>query len=454
MTFKSINPATGEAVAQHPAASEAHIEQALARAAAAAVEWAALPVAERSRLLRAAAAVLRERNESLARLITLEMGKLLREARAEVEKCATVLEFYAQEGPAWIADEPVGTDASRSYVSYAPLGTILAVMPWNFPFWQVFRFAAPALVAGNTALLKHAANVHLCALAIQEVFDAAGFPPGVFQNLLIGAERVAGVIHDPRVHAVSLTGSEAAGRKVAAVAGAALKKSVMELGGSDPFVVLADADLDFTIPEAVRARFTNAGQTCIAGKRFIVAEAIADEFVARLRGAIEQLRPGDPLDDGTTLAPLARADQREALHRQVTASVAAGARLVTGGGPLDRPGFFYAPTLLDRVVPGMPAYHEELFGPVALVLRARDETEALRLANDTPFGLGGSVWTRDSARGESLVRQIECGCAFVNGVVKSDPRLPFGGVKASGFGRELSHFGLREFVNARTVWVR
>jgi succinate-semialdehyde dehydrogenase/glutarate-semialdehyde dehydrogenase len=453
MAFKTINPATGELVAEHLGWGETEIERALALAATAAPAWATSPMGERSRLLRELAGLLRGRSDKLARLVTMEMGKLLREAQAEVEKCASGCEFYADHGPAFLADEPIASDAARSYVAYQPLGTVLAIMPWNFPLWQVFRFAAPALLAGNTALLKHASNVHLCSLAIQDLFHDAGFPAGVFQHLMIGASKVPRVIHDPRVHAITLTGSDAAGRKVAAEAGAALKKTVMELGGSDPFIVLGDADLDLTVPEAVKARFQNAGQSCIAGKRFIVVDAIADAFVARFKAAVEQLRPGDPMADATTLAPMVRADQRQALHEQVVASIARGAVAVTGGHPLAGAGFFYAPTILDRVAPGMRAYHEELFGPVAAVIRARDEADALRLANDSPFGLGGSIWTRDRARGEALALRLACGCAFVNGIVKSDPRLPFGGVKASGYGRELSRHGLHEFVNAKTVWV-
>jgi succinate-semialdehyde dehydrogenase/glutarate-semialdehyde dehydrogenase len=327
-------------------------------------------------------------------------------------------------------------------------------MPWNFPLWQVFRFAAPALVAGNTGLLKHASSSHLCAMAIQDIFDEAGFPPGVFQYLMVGAVEVKRIIHDPRVHAVALTGGEDAGRKVAAEAGAALKKSVMELGGSDAFIVLADADLDLTVGEAVKARFLNAGQSCIAAKRFILVGSIAAPFLTRFKVAVEALKPGDPMDEGTSLAPLATAEQRRALHEQVVSSLAKGAVVVTGGHAIEGPGFFYAPTILDHVKPGMAAYHEETFGPVASVLRVRDEEEALRVANDTPFGLGGSLWTRDVARGEALARRLQCGCAFVNGHVRSDPRLPFGGIKASGYGRELSRHGMREFVNAKTVWVR
>ena len=454
MAFRSINPADGATLKVIEAWSAAQVDDALAGAAAAATLWADTPLAQRCERLRALAWVLRERLDPLARLITREMGKLIGEARAEIEKCALGCEYYAGHAAAFLADEPIASDAGRSYVAYQPLGTVLAVMPWNFPFWQVFRFAAPALAAGNTALLKHASNVPQCALAIEELFEDAGILPGVFTTLMIESGQVAAVIEDPRVHAVTLTGSEAAGRQVAAAAGRALKKSVLELGGSDAFIVLADADLELAVKNAVAARFLNAGQSCIAAKRFIVEEAAADEFVERFRIGVEALRAGDPLDPATTLAPLARPDLRDELHRQVEASLARGAIAVTGCAPIPGPGNWYHASILDRVAPGMPACDEELFGPVAAVLRVRDAEEAVTFANASRFGLGGSVWTRDVTRGEQLARRLECGSAFVNGMVKSDPRLPFGGVKASGYGRELSHHGLREFVNAKTVWIR
>lgn len=454
MSFQSINPATGEVQASYPAWDAATLEQALTVAAAAAPAWAATPLAERCELMRRAAALLRERREALARTITLEMGKLRREALAEVDKSALGCEYYAEHGPAFLADEEITSDAGKSFIAWQPLGTVLAVMPWNFPLWQVFRFAAPALVAGNTGLLKHASNVPQCALAIEAVFRDAGFPAGVFRTLMIASAQVEGVIRDPRVHAVTLTGSEPAGRQVAATAGACLKKSVLELGGSDAFIVLEDADLDWTVQQAVTSRFLNGGQSCIAAKRFIVVDAVADEFLPRFRAAVEKLRAGDPMDEATTLAPLARPDLRDELHRQVSDSLAAGAVALTGCRPVAGSDTYYTPSILDQVRPGMRAYAEELFGPVAIVIRARDEAEAVRIANDSRFGLGGSVWTADSARGERIARQLECGCAFVNGLVKSDPRLPFGGIKASGYGRELSLLGLREFVNAKTIWVR
>jgi len=454
MAYTSINPATGERLREYPNWSAVEIENALSVVSNAALAWQATCIDERCALMSRAAEVLRGRRDELAELITQEMGKLFKEAQGEIDKCAWVCDYYADNGPSFLADEAIDTDAGKSLVAYQPLGTVLAVMPWNFPFWQVFRFAAPALVAGNTGVLKHASNVPQCALAIEAVFCEAGFPDGVFRTLMIGAAQVKGVIEDPRIHAVTLTGSEPAGREVAATAGAMLKKSVLELGGSDAFVVLEDADLAWAVQQAVASRYLNVGQSCIAAKRFIVVDAVADAFLERFKTAVETLVPGDPMAEATTLAPMARTDLRDALHRQVEASIAAGAKLVTGGHPLEGRGAFYAATILDQVQPGQPAYSEELFGPVAIVIRAHNEADALRIANDSAFGLGSSVWTADSARGEKLARQIEAGCCFVNGMVKSDPRLPFGGIKHSGYGRELSHHGIREFVNAKTLWIR
>jgi succinate-semialdehyde dehydrogenase/glutarate-semialdehyde dehydrogenase len=454
MAFTTVNPVSGELMAEFALWNETELEAALAQSAAASTRWQASRIEERSALMHRAAGILRARSEELAGLITLEMGKLLAEARAEVEKCAWVCDYYAAQAPAFLADEPIASDAGRSLIAYQPLGTVLAVMPWNFPFWQVFRFAAPTLMAGNTGVLKHASNVPQCALAIEAVFRDAGFPDGVFRTLLISAAQVEGVIRDARIHAVTLTGSESAGRQVAATAGAALKPSLLELGGSDPFIVLEDAELELAIGQAVASRFLNCGQSCIAAKRFIVVEGIAEEFVRRFAAAVAGLTAGDPTDPATTLAPMARHDLRDELHRQVVESVAAGAQLVTGGHPLERTGAYYAATILDRVTVGQRAYREELFGPVATVIRARDAADALRIANDTEFGLGASIWTADSARGEQLARQLQSGCAFVNGMVKSDPRLPFGGIKHSGYGRELSLLGIREFVNAKTIWIR
>jgi succinate-semialdehyde dehydrogenase/glutarate-semialdehyde dehydrogenase len=454
MSFQVINPATGETVKEIPAWDDANVEAAISQVAEATPAWANTPLSERCDLMHKAAQVLRDNKDEYARTITIEMGKLINDSRAEVEKCALVCDYYAEHGPEFLKDEPIASDAGKSYVAYLPLGSVLAVMPWNFPFWQVFRFAAPALVAGNTGLLKHASNVPESALAIEAVFHKAGFPEGVFRTLMIRASQVQKVIEDPRVHAVTLTGSEPAGRQVAATAGANLKKSVLELGGSDAFIVLEDADLDETVKIAVISRFLNTGQSCIAAKRFIVVDAIAEDFLTRFKAGAEALQTGDPLDEMTTLAPMARQDLRDELHQQVQDTVAAGAVAVTGCEPIEGAGAYYQPSILDGVQPGMRAYEEELFGPVAIVIRARDEEDAIRIANDSPYGLGGSIWTGDTARGERLARKMQSGATFINGLVKSDPRLPFGGVKNSGYGRELSHHGIHEFVNAKTIWIK
>lgn len=454
MSFAAINPVTGETITEIPDWDESTLDTALHQVAEATPAWAGLPIHERCELMRKAATVLRDNLDQYAALITQEMGKLINESKAEIEKCALGCEYYAEQGPAFLADEHIASDAGQSFVAYQPLGTVLAVMPWNFPFWQVFRFAAPALIAGNTGLLKHASNVPECALAIEDVFKQAGFPENVFRTLMIRAGQVQKVIEDPRVHAVTLTGSEPAGRQVASTAGACVKKSVLELGGSDAFIVLEDADLDEAVTVAVQSRYMNAGQSCIAAKRFIVVDAIAEDFLTRFKAAVEALHPGDPLDTNTTLAPMARSDLRDELHEQVTDTIAAGAEAVTGCDVVSGCGAYYQASILDRVEPGMRAYHEELFGPVAIVIRARDEDDAIQIANDSPFGLGGSIWTGDNARGERLARQLQSGAAFVNGLVKSDPRLPFGGVKNSGYGRELSLHGIREFVNAKTIWIK
>jgi len=454
MAFKSVNPATGEVIRVVETWNEAQLDRALAEVAAATPAWAAAGFEARAAVLRKVAGVLRARRDELARVITLEMGKLIGESRAEIDKCAWACDFYAEHAAAFLADELIDSDAGRSLVTCQPLGTVLAVMPWNFPFWQVFRFAAPALMAGNTGVLKHASNVPGCALAIEEVLVEAGLPANAFRSLMIPAGRVNRVIEDPRIHAVTLTGSEPAGRSVAAAAGAQIKKTVLELGGSDPFIVLEDADLDLAVPQAATSRFLNAGQSCIAAKRFIVVDAVAEAFLASFKAAVEARRHGDPLDESVTLAPMARHDLRDELHQQVVESIAGGAVAVTGCTPLAGAGAFYAASILDGVEHGMRAYREELFGPVAIVIRARDERHAIEIANASPFGLGGSVWTRDSARGERVARELQCGCAFVNGLVKSDPRLPFGGVKRSGYGRELGRHGIHEFVNAKTIWIR
>ena len=454
MVLTSQNPATGEVLKTYATHNAHEVEAILAAVAQAAAHWRERDIAARAALLKRTAAVLRARTADYARLITLEMGKPIKEARGEIEKCAWGCEFYADNAAAFLADEEIATDATRSLVAYQPLGTVLAIMPWNFPFWQVFRFAAPALMAGNTAVLKHAANVPQCALAVEGVFREAGLPENIFRTLLMESGRVEGIIKDPRIHAVTLTGSEAAGRQVAAQAGAQLKKTVLELGGSDAFVVLPDADLELAATVGVAARYLNGGQSCIAAKRFILTAAIHDEFLARFAAVAQRLKMGDPLNEATDIGPLARLDLRDALHAQVQDSIKAGATLVFGGDAVPGAGAFYTPAALDRVEPGMRAYREELFGPVAIVLRARDEKDALRLANDNRYGLGGSVWTRDLEKGERFARQFESGAAFVNGLVKSDPRLPFGGIKASGYGRELSAHGIREFVNIKTLWMR
>jgi succinate-semialdehyde dehydrogenase/glutarate-semialdehyde dehydrogenase len=453
MDYLSQNPATGDMLRIVPAWSDAELDRALQETAAGVPHWQETALTTRTALLARVAGVLRTGLDRYARCITEEMGKPLPEARAEVEKCASVCAFYAAEAPRWLADEPVDSDARRSGIAYPPLGTVLAIMPWNFPFWQVFRAAVPALVAGNGVLLKHAPNVPRCAEAIETVFLQAGLPAGVFRWLPIRPVQAERLIAGPHVQAVTLTGSERTGRRIAALAGAALKKTILELGGSDAFVVLADADLHRAVTTAVEARYQNCGQSCIAAKRFILVDAIADEFLERFRREVEALTVGDPLDEATRIGPMARADLREALHRQVTESVRIGAEPVLGGRPLEGPGFFYAPSILDRVRPGMPSHDEELFGPVAALIRVKDEADALAAANAHRLGLGGSVWTEDRERGEAFARRLQCGLAFVNGLVKSDPRLPFGGVKNSGYGRELGAFGLHEFVNVKTIWL-
>ncbi|MFY2765008.1 NAD-dependent succinate-semialdehyde dehydrogenase [Arenimonas sp. MALMAid1274] len=451
MSVENRDPWTGE-VRRHEPDDAAAIERALAAAERAFPAWSALALQERGAHLRRVAATLREQRDAIAGLMGAEMGKLRKEALAEIEKSAAACEYYAEHAGRYLADQAVPTEAARSYVRYEPIGCVLAIMPWNFPIWQVFRFLAPGLMAGNVALLKHATNVPRCADAIAGVLRDAGLPEGVFATLHIDSEQTAAVIGDARIKAVTLTGSEKAGRSVAATAGKHLKKCVMELGGSDPFVVLEDADLDQTVPMAVSSRFGNAGQTCIAAKRFIVVEAIADEFVRRFVQASAQLQVGDPRDEASTLAPMARADLRDELHKQVQASIAAGATALLGCEPGEGD-TAYPASVLDHVVPGMPAYHEELFGPVASILRVKDQAEAIRVANDTAFGLGASVWTRDATRGDAVARQLVAGACFVNAIVRSDVRLPFGGTRTSGFGRELAEHGIHEFMNIKTIYV-
>jgi succinate-semialdehyde dehydrogenase/glutarate-semialdehyde dehydrogenase len=454
MPIATTNPATGEVLRTFAPYDDARVEAALAAAERAAAAWRLVPAAERAAVVGRAADVLDRRREEFARLMTLEMGKPVQAARDEAAKCAAACRYYAEHGPRFVAPETlVDDDAGVGRVRYDPLGVVLAVMPWNFPFWQAMRFAAPAVAAGNVGLLKHASNVPQCALALEEVFREAGAPPGVFQTLLVGSSRVDALVADRRVAAVTLTGSEAAGAAVGAAAGRALKPSVLELGGSDPFVVLPSADLDAAARTAVAARAINNGQSCIAAKRFVVHADVYDAFVERFAGGVRALRVGDPLDGATQVGPLASAQIRDDLHGQVTRSVAAGARLVCGGAPLDGPGFFYAPTVLAEVTPDQAAAAEETFGPVGAVLRAADARDALRLANATPYGLGSSVWTRDAAEAALFEAGLDAGAVFVNGMVASDPRLPFGGVKRSGYGRELGAAGLRAFVNVKTVRV-
>ncbi len=451
--FRAVNPVTGEVLREITGHDAAEVEARLAAAADAFDAWRRVPIGERCDRVRAIAGALRRRAPEFARLMAEEMGKPIAQGEGEVEKCAGLCEWVADNAPSLLAAERRDADPAEAWVRFDPLGVILAIMPWNFPFWQVFRFTAPALAAGDTVLLKHAPNVPGCALAIEEAMRDAGFPPGCFANLFVGEARADELVADPRVAGVTLTGSERAGREVGAAAGRAVKRVVLELGGSDPFVVLEDADLDRALASAAFARTMNCGQTCIAAKRFVVHRRHAGAFEEGLRRAMEALKVGDPLDPATDVGPLAREDLADALDRQVRESVAAGARLVCGG---DRPagsGWFYPPTILADVRPGMPAADEETFGPVAAILTAKDDDEAIRLANATPYGLGASVWTKDSARGREIAAQIDAGCVFVNDFVKSDPRLPFGGVKLSGYGRELGREGLREFVNAKTVVV-
>ncbi len=453
MPIASVNPSTGETLRTFEPHDAAEIERRVSLAARLFPGWRATSFAERARRLSRAADLLEARKSEWGRIMTLEMGKPIGSAISEAEKCAWVCRFYAENAERFLADETVATDARRSYVRYEPLGAVLAVMPWNFPFWQVFRFAAPALMAGNVGLLKHASNVPQCALAIEEIFRDAGCPDGALQALLVGSERVPSLIDDPRVTAVTLTGSEGAGVSVGREAGAQIKKAVLELGGSDAFVVMPSADLAAAASTAVKARTINNGQSCIAAKRFIVHQEIAADFERLFVEKMAALKIGDPSDPSVEIGPLATPAIAAEVDDQVRRSVAAGARLVLGGKRLDRPGSFYAPTVLADVPANSPAAQEEIFGPVASLFRMKSLDEAIAVANQTRFGLGASAWTRDEAERERLIRDLEAGAVFINGMVKSDPRLPFGGIKKSGFGRELSAHGIREFVNVKTVWV-
>jgi succinate-semialdehyde dehydrogenase/glutarate-semialdehyde dehydrogenase len=453
--LKSVNPATGKIVETYESHSDKGVEKIINATDKFWHQWRTTSFSHRAIFMQNISSLLRTRKEELARLMALEMGKVLKEGISEIEKCAWVCDYYAQNAESFLENEFIETEAFRSFVSYQPLGTILAVMPWNFPFWQVFRFLAPTLMAGNTAVLKHASNVPGCAIAIEDLFREAGFPENVFRTLLIGSNQVENVIRHPAIKAVSLTGSTPAGKSVAAIAGNELKKCVLELGGSDPYVILKDADLENAAKICTTSRLLNAGQSCIAAKRFIVVDEVYSEFLEYFTHEMNQAVFGDPFLPETTMGPLARKDLRNELHQQVVNSVKMGAEIVLGGEIPNRKGAFYPPTILENVQPGMPAYDEELFGPVASIIRVKDEAEAIKVANDTEFGLGAAVFTSDLKNGEHIAEKLlDAGCCFVNDFVKSDPRLPFGGIKTSGFGRELSTQGIKEFMNVKTVVVK
>jgi len=454
VAFDSINPANGDKINSFEEMSGDEVQVILQKCSAAQQRWARTPFSERAGLLKAVAELMLENRADYARLMTQEMGKVYPQGIAEVEKCAWACEYYADKAEQFLAAEDVATEAYHSFVSYQPLGVVLAVMPWNFPLWQVFRFAAPALMAGNAAVLKHAPNVFGCALLIESIFAEAGLPEDLFRSLIIDVAQTTRVIHNPLIAAVSITSSVAAGRAVAGEAGKALKKCVLELGGSDPFVVLEDADIDQAVEVGIVGRFQNSGQSCIAAKRFIVVEPVYEEFERKFVDKASQLKMGDPSAEGVYIGPMARVDLRDGLHDQVRRSVEAGAKLLLGGEVPDGPGAYYPATVLAGVRPGMAAWSEELFGPVATLIRVKDEQQAIEVANGTDFGLGGAVWTRDIARGERIAaEEIQSGAAFVNDMSKSDPRMPFGGIRHSGYGRELSIHGIREFVNVHAVWV-
>ncbi len=454
METQVINPATEEVIDTITLHDDDTVREKIAECHEAWERWTGVPIGERSQLMKKAASLLKERKRELAELMTREMGKPLSAGISEAEKCAWVCDYYAEEAAAFLADEAIESDASESFVAYEPIGPVLAVMPWNFPFWQVFRFAAPALMAGNAGLLKHASNVPGCALAIEKIFRDAGFPGNLFTTLLIKSSQVEHVIDNPLVKAVTLTGSTPAGKAVASRAGEMLKKSVLELGGSDPYVILEDANLEKAAETCAASRMINSGQSCIAAKRFIVVDQVYDQFLELFTRQMQTYKPADPFNEDTRLGPIARTDLRDELHQQVVDSVEKGAGCILGGSIPDKKGAWYLPTILIDVAPGMPAYDEELFGPVAAVIRADNEEEAIKIANDTSFGLGAAVFTEDKEKGRTIAaRKLQAGCCFVNSFVKSDPRLPFGGIKTSGYGRELSHFGIREFVNIKTVYV-
>ena len=450
--MESINPHSGQQIQSYPSASDQALRERLSAAARAFEKWKMTSFSDRAELMHEAGAVLRARKTELAGLMADEMGKVIRDGIAEVQKCADCCDYYAEHAYRFLEKQVVASDAEESYVAYDPLGVILAIMPWNFPFWQVIRFAAPALMAGNVGVLKHASNVSGCALAIEDVFKAAGFPAQAFSALLVEGSRVEQLIRSPLVRAVTLTGSTPAGRSVAAIAGSELKKCVLELGGSDPYLVLEDADLDLAVDICVKSRLLNAGQSCIAAKRFIVVKPLREAFEQRYVEKFRAIRFGDPRDPASDIGPMARADLRDQVHEQVMQSVQQGARLLVGGVVPPGPGAYYPPTVLAGVEPGMTAFDDEIFGPVAAIIEADDEQHAVALANQSVFGLGAAIFTRDKDKAERIARELEAGCVFVNGLVKSDPRLPFGGIKQSGYGRELSWFGIQEFVNIKTVY--
>ena len=454
MGIASINPTTGETLKTFEALNKDQIEDRLRRASETFKTYPTSSFSTRAEMMNRAADILERDKAELGKLMTLEMGKPLKAAIGEAEKCAWVCRYYAESAQHHLADQIVETNARKSYVHFQPLGPVLAVMPWNFPFWQVFRFAAPALMAGNVGLLKHASNVPQCALAIEDIFRRAGFPDGVFQTLLIGSDAVESILKDVRIVAATLTGSEPAGRSVAAIAGEQIKKTVLELGGSDPFIVMPSADLIKAVETAIKARTINNGQSCIAAKRFIVADKIYEEFSVRFVEGMKNLRVGDPMEETTDIGPLATPQILNDLSEQVEKAIASGARLLTGGRRIDRAGNFYEPTVLDKIEPSTPVSCEEIFGPVAMLFRVKNIEEAIAIANATPFGLGSSAWTNDPAEQSKFIEGIEAGSVFINGMVVSDPRLPFGGVKNSGYGRELAEFGIREFVNIKTVWIK
>ncbi|MBU1096713.1 MAG: NAD-dependent succinate-semialdehyde dehydrogenase [Bacteroidetes bacterium] len=454
MAISTINPATGKLVKKFTEHTSNQVEILIQNAHQRFIDYKDAAYQEKKELMVKAANILRESAHHYGKILTLEMGKTFSQAVAEVEKCAWVCEYYAENAETILQNEIIDTDATESYVQFNPIGVVLAVMPWNFPFWQVFRFAAPALMAGNVCLLKHASNVPMCALAIEEIFKQAGFPEHSFKTLLIGSSGVEEIINNKFVKAATLTGSEFAGKKVASACGNALKKTVMELGGSDPFIVFADADIDSAVKTAVTARLINNGQSCIAAKRFIIVKEIYNEFTKKFVEQMKAVKIGDPMNAETQLGPIAREDLLYELDDQVSRSVKKGAELLCGGKRLDREGFFYEPTVLGNVTQEMPAYYEEIFGPVASVIKASDKDEAIRIANDSPFGLGAALFTSDIQKAKEYAHQINAGSVFINGMVKSDPRLPFGGINASGYGRELSHYGIKEFVNIKTVWIK